>query len=236
MADVTDTERLLDELERLKTRGRITENEYAARRAAILAGTIQAPAPAKSSGGGGIFKWGVLGCLGMFAAVGILVFLVLVVLGLAVTNSRDTESDSGGDVHVALATGSSGEIAPERNGSKQQRVTILQIANDVSSVTPLLVPAAGKRWVGFEVLVENIGSKQVNSMDWTLRDSKDIEHDRRYFTGASGTEVDIGYNDLSPGGKKQGWVYFEIDADASVKWLRADPNPFLAYDLYFAAQ
>ncbi|MGE3074969.1 MAG: DUF4352 domain-containing protein [Dehalococcoidia bacterium] len=234
MANVTDTERLLDELERLKTSGRITEDEYAARRAAILAGTISAPAPAK--GGSGIFKWGFLGCFGMFAALGILVFLVLVVLGLAVAKSRDAKSDSGGDVHVALAAGSSGEVAPERNGSRRQRVTVLQVVSDVSSVSPLLVPAAGKRWVGFEVLVENIGSKQVNSMDWTLRDSKDIEHDRRYFTGASGTEVDIAYNDLSPGGKKQGWVYFEIDADASVKWLRADPNPFMAYDLYFDAQ
>lgn len=236
MANVTDTERLLDELESLKASGRISEEEYATRRSAILAGTITVPGMSKKTGRGGIFKWGFLGCLGMFAAIGILVFLVLVVLGVAVSSSRHEAPDSGGDVHVVLSSGSSGEIAPEQNGSKKNRITILQVVENASSTSPLLVPAEGKLWVGFEVLVENIGTHQVNSIDWTVRDSKDIEHDRRYFTGAAGQDVDIVYSDLSPGGKKQGWVYFEIDADASVKWLRADPNPFLANDLYFDAQ
>ena len=58
----------------------------------------------------------------------------------------------------------------------------------------------------------------------------------RRFVTTAGEDLDVIYTDLSPGAKRTGWVFFEIDADASVRWLRADPNPFLAHDLYFDAQ
>lgn len=236
MAKRTVTEQLLDELDKLQASGRLTPEEYETRRAAIISGAVQPPPLEKKGGGGGIFKWGALGCLGIFAAIGIFVIIVFVAIGAALNDAADKAADSGGDVHVTLADGASGQIAPEGNGSKMSRVTILKFVDNVQSTNQFIQPAAGKKWVGFEVVIENVGTKQVNSLDWTLRDTKDQEHDRQFFTGGQGENVDIIYSDLTPGGKKQGWVYFEIDADASVKWLRADPNPFLADDLYFDAQ
>jgi hypothetical protein len=235
MAKKSMTEELLDELDKLVEKGRITPEEYQSRRAAILANPA-APAAPEKKGGGGIFKWGFLGCLGIFAAIGILGVLFIVIIAAALSGAADDEDDSGGDVRVALSNGASGEIAAEGNGSKRSKVTILQFVDNVQSTNQFVQPAEGKQWVGFEVVVENVGSKQVGSLDWTLRDSKDQEHNREYVVGATGSHVDVVYSDLTPGGKKQGWVYFEIDADATVKWLRADPNPFLAYDLYFDGQ
>lgn len=234
MAKKSATEQMLDELDRLSEKGRISPEEYATRREAILSGA--GPAPGQEKKGGGIFKWGLVGCLGIFAAFGVLVVLVVLLIAAAAGGSVDKAKDSGGDVHVALADGASGEIAPEGNGSKKSRVTILRFIDNVQTTNQFLKPADGKKWVGFEVVIENVGSKQVSSLDWTLRDSKDLEHSREYVVGAEGSNVDVVYSDLTPGGKKQGWVYFEVDADASVRWLRADPNPFLADDLYFDAQ
>jgi hypothetical protein len=40
---------------------------------------------------------------------------------------------------------------------------------------------------------------------------------------------------LTPGGKKQGVVVFQIPEDAQPEWLRFDPNQFLRGDLCFDA-
>jgi hypothetical protein len=235
MAQKSSTERLLDEIDQLAEKGRITPDEYQSRRAAILAGSVQTAPEAKKSRGG-LFKWGFLGCLGIFAALGIFLVIIIVAIAAAVGSSADKTTDSGGDVRVSLAQGASGEIAPEGNGSKKSKVTILQFVDGIESGNEFIKPAEGKKWVGFEVAIENTGSKQVSSLDWTLRDSLDQEYSRQYVIGAPGSHIDVVYTDLTPGGKKQGWVYFEIDTTATVKWLRADPNPFLADDLYFDAR
>ncbi|MGH2608295.1 MAG: DUF4352 domain-containing protein [Tepidiformaceae bacterium] len=230
----SELEKKLGELDALRARGVITDAEHESRRQALLADTSVA-AVSRGSKASGIFKWGVMGCLGMFAAVGMLFIVVIVLIAAAVGSSADNAEDSGGDVRVALAAGASGDIAPERNGSKKSRVTILQVVDNAQSTNQFIQPTEGKKWVGFEVEIENVGSQQVTSLDWTLRDTKDQEHDRAFVTVA-GAELDVIYSDLSPGGKRQGWVFFEVDADAAVRWLRADPNPFLAHDLYFDAQ
>ena len=226
------TEKLLDELDQLAAKGRISPEEYEARRGAIIAGNI---APAAEKKGGGIFKWGLLGCLGILAAVGLFFVVLIVAIGAAIDDAADDEPDSGGDVHVTLAPGASGVIAPEGNGSKKSKVTILQIADNVPSANQFIQPQPGKKGIGFEVEVENAGTAQVTSLDWTLRDTTDQEHDRTFWTGAEGAAIDIAYSDLTPGGKKRGWVYFEADPAAGIRGLRADPNPFLANDLYFDA-
>jgi hypothetical protein len=92
----------LKELDRLRKRGRITEEEYASRRAAIIYDpTNLRPASARSSGdrrGGGLFKWGLLGCLGILAAVGVFFVIVVVVIVAALANlGKDT-----GDVIVRI--------------------------------------------------------------------------------------------------------------------------------------
>ena len=233
MAKKTNLEQQLEDLERLKTRGVINEDEYASRRAAVMSATEAEPAPGGSKAGG-IMKWGAFGCLGILALAGLLVIGVIVIIAVAVSGSADKTKDSGGDVRVALAAGAEGVISPQGNGSKRSRVTILEFVDGVQSSNQFSQPAAGKKYVGFNVRVENAGTSEVNSLTWKLRDSKDVEYDRDIVVGAGQTLEPI-YN-LTPGGKTEGWLYFEIDSGASVKWLRADPNPFLANDLYFDAQ
>lgn len=227
------TEKLLDELDSLAAKGRLSAEEYEARRSAIIAGNVAAPAEKK---GGGLFRWGLLGCLGIIAAIGLFFVLLFVAIGVALNDAADDTPDTGGDVRVTLAAGASGAIAPEGNGSKKSKVTILQVVDNVPSANQFIQPAAGKKWIGFEVEVENVGTAQVTSLDWTLRDTTDQEHERTPWTGAEGSAIDIAYHDLTPGGKKRGWLYFEVDAAAGIKWLRADPNPLLANDLYFDAR
>ena len=233
MAKKSDLERQLEELEKLKAKGIVNEEEYQARRTAILSSTAAA-APKGGGAGKGILKFGAFGCIGAFAAIGVVVIGLIVIIAAAVSSSADDEPDMGGDVHVPLAVGSSGTIAPEGNGSKKQKVTILQIVDDAQPDNGFGRPGPGKKYWAMEVEVENLGTKEVSSLDWKIRDTNDVETDRSYF-------VDIdpqleSYSDLTPGGKVRGWVVFEISADAQPKWVRADPNPFLAHDLYFDAQ
>lgn len=225
----TALETQLAELERLRARGMVTEEEYAARRSAILADTAT-PAPKKRGGAAhGLFKWGALGCLGMLAAVGALVVAVVVVIVVALSNAGDDEADSGGDVRVALAEGASGVISAEGNGSKRSKVTILKIVDGAQA--GLARPPEGKKYWAVQVEVEAVGTKEVQSLTWKLRDTTSVESDRSFFSGV-GENLDAAYT-LTPGGKAQGWVVFAIAAEAGPSWLRADPNPFLRNDLYF---
>lgn len=227
MAD--QLERQLKELERQKERGVLTDEEYAARRQALV---TAAPVVAEKKRGG-FMKWGLIGCVGIFAAVGIF-FVAVIALLAAAFSSSDSAEDSGGDVRSTLTAGASGVISAEGNGAKKSKVTVLQIADSASSANMFLQPDAGKKFWAIEVEIENVGTQEVTSLDWKLRDSKDLEHDRQFMNDV-GPNIEVFYN-LTPGGKTRGWVVFEIDADATPKWLRADPNPFLANDLYFDAQ
>jgi hypothetical protein len=225
------TEQQLQELDKLVRGGRITEEEYNLRRQAILSDTSVAPA---KGGRGGIFKWGALGCLGIFAAIGIGIVVIVVVIIAAIGSSADTADDSGGDVRVALAPGAVGEISPENQGSRKLRVTILQVVDGASSENQFLSPEEGKKYWAVEVEVENIGSAEVSSPSWKLRDTTDIEHERTFFADV-GENLETSFS-LTPGGKLRGWVVFEIAVDASPRWLRADPNVILSDDLYFDAE
>ncbi len=228
-------ENRLKELEKEKARGILTDEEYATRRTAIVA--TAGEAPAKGGAGRGIFKWGMLGCLGIFAATGALVIAVIVIIVVALgsaANDLDDGDGSSGDVRVALAEGTSGVISPAGSGSKQTKVTILKVVDGAAPGNEFFKAAAGKNYLGIEVLVENVGTKEITSPSWKLRDSKDFEHDRTFFSDI-GPNLETLFN-LTPGAKLQGWVVFEIDADATVKWIRADPNVILKNDLYFDAK
>lgn len=229
------TEKLLQELDQLRARGLVTDEEYAARRQAIISGQVQLPA--EKSGGGFLKKVGI----GCGALIG--VFIVIMVIAAAAGGGSD--SGSGGssssasksaDVRVTLAEGAVGEVAPEGNEARKSRVTIVRIMDPVVSTNQFSQPKAGMRWVGFEVIHENIGTREISSLTWKLRDTNDNEHAQDVM----GPVVDMPdlepfYADLTPGGKKQGWIYFQVPEGAGVKWLRADPNTFLKGDLYFEA-
>lgn len=229
----SELEKQLKELEKSQKKGILTEEEYQQRRAALIANGAHRPVNAGKSGP---LKWGFMGCLGIIGAI--VAFFVLIAVLVSAGGGDD---DEGGDqpaqrdVRVALAVDSSGTIAPEFSDEKKSKVTILQIVDGAQSTNQYLAPEEGKKYYAIEVLVENAGSQEVSSLDWKMRDSNDNELEREYVSSI-GTELEAFYSDLTPGGKKQGWVVFEIDAVATAKWIRADPNPFLKNDLYFDAQ
>lgn len=225
MAKPSNIERQLKELDKLQKKGILTEDEYASRRVAIMADTSE-PDRAKR---GGAFRWGFMGCLGIMGAIVAVVAVIVVIAAI----SSGGDSSGVADVHVTLAGGSSGAIAAEGNGGKKSKVTILDVKDPATSTNQFEQPAAGKKYVAVNVEVENVGTHEVTSLDWKLRDSKDQEHDEEFASGM-GQALEPFYN-LTPGGKTQGWIVFEIDSDAVIKWVRADPNPFLKNDLYFDA-
>jgi len=238
MAKQTELERKLADLEKLKAKGVLNDEEYATRRAAIVASTEASVAVREGgSKAGGIFKWGFFGCFGIIAAI--VIFVVVIAALVAAGSSSDdnknaTPGQAGtnkGDVHVAFGANASAEIAPEGNSNKKIRVTILQSADNIQSKNQFSKPAAGKKWWGMEVVIEDVGTAEASTPDWKLRDAKDIEHDRAFVVGGPGADLELAR--LTPGGKVQGWVYFEIDSDTQPKWIRADPNFLLKNDLYF---
>lgn len=239
MATKGSLESQLAEIERLKARGVLNDEEYETRRAAIIA-SPEAAVAVKEGGSAakGIFKWGFFGCLGMVAAIVVLFVVLALIIAAASKDERKASigtpgavGTNPGDVHVAFGANASGEIAPEGNPERRIRVTILQSADNVQSSNRFLKPPDGKKWYGVEVLVQNVGTKEVTSPNWKLRDTQDGEHDLDIVVDA-GNLLDPVFN-LTPGGKLQGWIYFAIPVDAAPKWLRADPNVFLKNDLYF---
>lgn len=228
-------EKALQEIEKLKARGVISEEEYHERRAAIMSSTPMTEAKG-GSGGARVFKFGCLGIVGFFALAAIIGAVA------AGSGGGDDDGDSSnatpgavgtnpGDVHVPLRVGSVGEIAPQRMGDHKVKVTVLAIEDTVTPTNEFSTPPDGKRWWGMEVEIENIGTAEVTTPSWKLRDANDGEHDRAFVLSA-GESLDPLFN-LTPGGKTRGWVYFEVPTGVGVKWVRADPNIFAENDLYF---
>lgn len=160
--------------------------------------------------------------------------LVPVATHTPTTDGDASDTASGGDVRVPLREGSSGEIAPAGAAGRLARVTILEIDELVESANPVMSPPPGLRWWGVEVEVENVGSAPVVTLEWTLMDSEGNEV-RPAFVLDAGETLSDGYS-LVTGETTRGWLYFEVAEDATVDWLRADPNEFLDNDLYFEAE
>lgn len=225
-------ERQLKDLDSLRQRGVLTDEEHASRRAALLASTESTVAVKEGgSAAKGIFKWGFFGCLGILGAVGALVIILIVIIAAAAGGSDGSEP--GSDVHVTLADGASGVIFPERLDEKKTKVTLVRVLDPATSDNQFTQPDAGNRYWAVEVQIENVGTEEVNGISWKLRGSNDFEYDREFVTGI-GAELEP-FTNLTPGAKQQGLVVFEIPADVTPKWLRADPNIFAANDLYFDA-
>lgn len=209
-----------------------------------LRGTFAAgapPVPVTTKKGGGFGRFLMFGCGGL---IGLVVLILIIVAATSGGGGSDTDTKAStdstpgqtgtntGDVHVPLTEGSSGVIAPERNDNKKSKVIILAIRDNATSTNQFSRPAEGKKYWAVQVEVENVGTAEVTGLDWKLRDSKNQEVSQSFVAGI-GESLQSGT--LTPGGKTTGWLIFQIDTDASPKWLRADPNPFLKNDLYFDA-
>ena len=234
MAKRGDLEHDLRELDRLKDRGVITEEEYQQRRSALL---TAGPAPVVVQQKRG----GLLRALGVGCAVIVLAGIVFIVLIALIARGGDDDDATAvgpgtqqGDVRIPLAQGSAGTIAPDGNPNKRTRVTILDLRDGATSTNQFAQPPAGKKYYAVQVELENVGTEEVTALTWKFRDTKDVEVDRAFVAGID-PRLDQP-NAMTPGAKTSGWVVFTIDADAAPKWLRADPNSILKNDLYFEAQ
>jgi hypothetical protein len=124
----------LDDVDRLAVQDIITNAERLTQRAALLAEytrrtdpvnqpppplppppapIVQAepappPAPVKKSGGSGVLKWGLFGCLGMLAGVGLLVVLGIVLIAAAI-GSADNDAK-------AVLTGDAADVIVHMTG------------------------------------------------------------------------------------------------------------------------
>src|ERR1035437_8618536 len=96
MAKQTQLERRLAELDKLRAKGILTDEEYASRRAAIVA-SPEATVAVKEGGSKarGIFKWGFFGCLGMIGAITAFFVVIAVIVAAAGGGSSSNSSESG---------------------------------------------------------------------------------------------------------------------------------------------
>lgn len=183
-----------------------------------------------------------LGCLGL---IGLIVGIVIIA-AVASGGGDDDDSTTGNtgstsatkqpgtdskDRHASLAVNSSGEV--ESLSDRKAKVTINQIQDDAKSSNSFIQPKAGNRYYALQVTVEAVGGKTVSSGSWRLRAKDGFEYDQTFISGLEGESLAFG--DITPGGKRQGWVVFEIPTGAQVQWVRYDENVVVAGDLFFDA-
>ena len=147
-------------------------------------------------------------------------------LGDFITSAPD------GAVYVLLEDGASGDIKEEGDRTRSLRVTLLTILDGAERQDPALTPRTGKKYWAVEVEFANIGTLDIATATWQFRDSGGKEHDRT-SAGALGEELGEGFS-LPRGGKRTGWVVFEVDGDAQPEWLRARVSGYPS--LYFATR
>lgn len=194
---------------------------------------------------GGLGKKLGIGCLGL---IGLIVVIVIVAsmagggdddeeptrtgIGAQTTAAPGTSNQTNDeDVHAPLEAGSTAEVEPVDD--RVVKVTIVGITDDAETGNQFLVPAEGNKYWAVEVLIEATGSKSINSGQWKMRAADGFEYERTFVTGI-GQPLDF-IGELTPGGKKQGTVVFEIPEGATPQWVRYDPNPIVDGDIYFDA-
>lgn len=222
-------EKQLKDLERLKDKGTITDDEYQSRRSAIMS---DPNAGQQGSRRGGIFKWGLLGCLGIFAVIGIIVVGAIALIAVALSGGSSSLSNLK-DTHAAFAQGGSGEV--ETAGDVKNRVTIDGITDPVVSTNQFEQPQAGNHYITIALTIENVGERETTGMDVKLRTTDGTEYDQTFVSGVGASDLNT-YQNLTSGGKTTAIVAFEVQDGSTIQWLKFDPNPFANGDLYFDAQ
>jgi hypothetical protein len=210
----------------------------------VLRPAISVAAPPAQKSGGGFKRFLKFGCLGLLGLI-VLVVVITLAAGGGGDDDDDVASNGGGasnatsqsggsesDTHAALTEGTSAEV--EAEDDRRHKITIVKITDDAQSDNQFLQPDAGNKYWAVEVLHEAVGDKAVRSGTWKLRTADGFEYDQEFVTDI-GTSLDPIY-ELTPGGKKQGVIVFQIPEGAQIEWLRFDPNQFMRDDLYFDAQ
>ena len=139
MAKKTDLESRLEELDKLKSKGTITEDEYATRRAAVM---TEAPAPTVVVKKGG-FPFSRVGCLGIIGVV------VLVIIIAAVASSGGSSNNK---------TSSNGSVTPLTANQAQVGDLLLTVNAVDTNYTDKTFPAEdGTYYVTVDITGKNTG-------------------------------------------------------------------------------
>lgn len=188
--------------------------------------------------GGGILKVAGIGCGGFLALMVVIIVIAAAAAGSRSDKTKEASSGSsnskqGADTHATMAVGSSATV--KTAGDVTIQVTIEDILDPAVSQNRFEKPADGNRFVVFQLLVENVGKKETNGLDFQLRTAEGFEYQRKFVSGFASGELAELLN-LTSGGKAKAVIAFEIPDGSSVQWLKIDPNPFAKGDLYFDRQ
>jgi hypothetical protein len=115
------------------------------------------------------------------------------------------------------------------------RVTLNATADPWVSDNQFIRPDAGKRFVAFDVTIQNSkdsGTHGANPFNFKLSDAEDFAYEVTF----GGPEPAVHAVDLGSGEKTRGWVAFEVNAGTPLKRLKYDPNPFTTNDIEFQFQ
>ena len=257
--DADELKNRLDALAELRAEGTITLLEWEKQRAALITAfsTGQEPAaveqpppvtpataPQPSSPanypppqpvqktGAGLMKWGLGGCIGVLALIGLLVVGGCVVLFAAFSTADDetpriTRDTTDGTATVTPADGAAEPNAKPRIGDTSEIKGSKYTVNEVRDNLPasrIGGPKPGMRWMAVDITQESVSSNEpFNLFYLSVQDAKAF----RYSPGLVFEAPEPGFSsgELQPGEKVRGWVSFEIPIDAEIVAVLAQPEP-----------
>jgi hypothetical protein len=175
---------------------------------------------------GGVFKWGAIGCLAILAGALALVIAIVAIIAIAAGGGGADD-----DERVPLAEGSSGEVTTALD--VKNRVTINKITDPAVSTNQFERPQPGSHYLTFALTIENIGERETTGVDVLLRATDGTEYKQTFVSGVGATDFTGQIQRLTPGGKTDVVIAFEVRDGTQIQWLRFDPNVFARGDLYF---
>lgn len=223
-------EKQLKELQRLKEKGVITEEEYHQARRNVVA----AEGEAKRATGvvGGMFKWGAIGCLSVIGG-GILLFLLAIVLIAVVIGGASADLKDG---HGTFVDGS--VAVAETAGDAKVQVTMNKVTDPAISTKQSEQPSPGHHYLTVAVTIQNVAESETSAGRATLRTFDGTEYEPVFVSALGADDLSLvtgGYR-LTSGGTRDGIIAFEVLDGAQIQWLKFDPNPFAKGDVYFDAK
>lgn len=224
---MANLDKRLRDLDQLKERGTITEEEYQRRRTMV----VDEEAGKKRGGPlGTILKGGAIGCLAIVGGFILLVVVIIVLIAVAVGGGGSSDLK---ETRVPYQDGSVGTV--ETAGGVKNKVTITKISDPAPTEDQLFQPDAGYRCIALDITIENAGTKETLGGDFLLRARDGFEYDPEFLKCAGASELNLLLQNLTSGGKTSGVLAFHVPEGAEVEWLKFDPNPFAKGDLYFDA-
>ncbi len=111
-------------------------------------------------------------------------------------------------------------------------MTLNQVVDPWVSDNQFEQPDPGKRFLAFDVTIQNVGKSgthDANPFNFKLTDSESFAYETSFF----GPDPQLHSTDLGSGEKTRGWVPFEVNQNASLAVLKYDPNMFTTDDIEF---